>query len=128
MARRQVIEVAGLSHGNNPIPVAVRMGSSLVTGGINPVDRQTGKVPEDAVAQIAAAFANAKAIVEAGGGTMADILKVDVRLKDMAQRDALNAEWLKHFPDVHDRPVRHTSQAAMQGASVIQIEFTAEIS
>ncbi|MDE3074801.1 MAG: RidA family protein [Chloroflexota bacterium] len=127
MARRQVIEIPGLHHGANPIPVAVKIGSVLYTGGINPVNPETGETPGEAEAQIAQAFANARRIVEAAGGSMADIAKVDVRLKDMSHREALNREWSRLFPDAHDRPVRHTTQGALPGSAMIQMELVAHL-
>ena len=44
-----------------------------------------------------------------------------------SQRDALNAEWLKCFPDPHDRPARHTMVADLPGGMLVQIEIVAVV-
>src|SRR6516165_1209199 len=56
MARRS-IEVPGLRH-SAPIPQAAVVGNLLVSGGISPVDPQTGAVPDGTDEQAALAFAN----------------------------------------------------------------------
>ena len=63
MPRRQVIKVPGMGHGANPIPVAVRMGNSVYTGGISPADPATGQMSDDIEAQIAQAMKNCKTII-----------------------------------------------------------------
>ena len=51
MARRS-IEVPGLRHGA-PIPQASVVGNLLVSGGISPVDPETGVTPDGADEQVA---------------------------------------------------------------------------
>src|SRR5690242_13003961 len=111
-----------MGHGANPIPVAVVMGKHVYTGGINGANRETHQMPEDAAGQIAQCFDNIKAVITAAGGSMDDIVKIDCNLKDMSAREALNAEWIKHFPDETNRPVRKTGQANLAGAMLIQTE------
>ena len=54
MARRS-IEVPGLRH-NAPIPQASVVGNLLVSGGIGPVDPQTGAAPDGTDEQVAMAL------------------------------------------------------------------------
>lgn len=69
----------------------------------------------DIETQCANMFAHMKAIVEAGGGTTDDIIKVTIWLKDRTQRSPVNVEWLKMFPDEESRPARHALQMEMDG-------------
>jgi 2-iminobutanoate/2-iminopropanoate deaminase len=126
MAKREVIHVAGLGHGAQPIPLAVKVGGMLYTGSISGADPATGKLSEDPAEQIAQAFRNVRAVLAAAGGDVSGIAKVETRLSDMSLRDTLNKEWVAMFPDEHDRPVRHTGKADM-GAQAIQIEITAHL-
>ncbi|MBV8084837.1 MAG: RidA family protein [Chloroflexi bacterium] len=127
MPRRQVIKVPGMGHGANPIPVAVKMGSVIYTGGISPSNPETGTTSEDAKEQIAQAFANMKKILDAAGASLDDVVKLDVKLKNLADhRGLLNEEWVKHFPDETNRPVRKTDQAALGGSMLIQMEMIAQ--
>lgn len=126
MAKRQVIEVPGLAlHGDQPIPAGVKIGNMVFSGGISGQDPATQTIPDDPARQIALAFENAQRIVEAAGGTTADIAKVSVSLKDMSQRGLVNDVWLRMFPDAHDRPVRHTTRSELQANRVIQLEIIA---
>jgi 2-iminobutanoate/2-iminopropanoate deaminase len=124
MARREVIEIPGLGH-SNPIPLAVKIGSMVFSGGIMGQDPATGKVPSDPERQVALAFDNMQKIVEAAGGTTGDIAKVVVYLKDMQLRSLVNVEWLKMFPNADDRPVRHTLPSDSPTNPGLQLELTA---
>jgi enamine deaminase RidA (YjgF/YER057c/UK114 family) len=66
-------------------------------------------------------------MVEAGGGGVGDIAKVVVYLNDRKDRDMVNAEWTRMFPDEDDRPVRHTITTELPGKRVIQMEFIAVV-
>jgi 2-iminobutanoate/2-iminopropanoate deaminase len=48
-------------------------------------------------------------------------------MKDRAQRDALNQEWVKMFPDKATRPTRHTTRGDLEGANLVQCDFMAVI-
>ena len=123
MARREVIELEGFAHGN-PIPVAVKIGGMVYTGGVAGTN-EAGVTSTDPDQQIGQVFKNLKRIVEAAGGTVADIAKIDVKLRDMSHRPIVNKHWLAMFPDEHDRPARHTSQADLPGTLAIQVEMVA---
>ncbi len=125
MARREVLEIPGLGHGANPIPVAVKIGSMLYTGTIAGTDPETGSAPAEPERQIAQAFVNVRRVMEAGGGTPDNIAKVDVYLRDMAHREIVNQEWVRMFPNADDRPVRHTTRADLPGNLHIQLELVA---
>ncbi len=127
-AKRTSIEVEGFSHGANPIPAASRVGNIVMTGGISGQDPATGKVPDDAKAQVALAFANLEKIIAAAGGSVENIVKVGVSVKTLELRDEVNAQWLKMFPDEHSRPARHvTKYDNFGGAVAIQLEAYAVI-
>ena len=121
MARRQVIELEGFAHGN-PIPVAVKIGNMVYSGAV-PGTNEAGVTPDDPEAQIAQVFKNIQRIVEAAGGTVADIAKLDVKLTDMSLRPTVNTYWLAMFPNPHDRPARHTTQGSLNGNQVISVEL-----
>jgi 2-iminobutanoate/2-iminopropanoate deaminase len=126
MTRRKSIDIDGFKHAN-PIPNACRIGNLLMSGVILGRDGATGAMSERIEQQCATMFAHVKAIVEAGGGTTDDIIKMTVWLKDRSQRAAVNVEWLKMFPDEHSRPARHALQMEMEGGALVQCDFTAVI-
>jgi 2-iminobutanoate/2-iminopropanoate deaminase len=107
MSRRVSFDLPGLKH-TNPIPSACRVGPILVTSGISGVDPHSGKLPDGIEAQCAQMFANIRSILEVGGATTDDVVKLTVWLQDRTQRPAVNKEWMAMFPDPHSRPARHT--------------------
>lgn len=124
MARRS-IEVPGLGHGDTPIPLASVVGNLLVSGGIGPTDPATGATPDDADGQVAQAFANVRLVVEAAGGSVADIVKVDVFVADKSIRPAIDKYWTEMFPDKASRPARHVLSADQPGNRLLQLVITA---
>ncbi len=127
MGKRQVIEGKGLLRHRNPIPTAVKIGQFVFSSAISGEDPQTETFAAEPAEQVAQAFRNLRAILDAAGATPADIAKLTVYLRDMAHREYVNEHWLALFPDPHDRPVRHTMQAALQGQVLVQLEFIAVV-
>ena len=120
------IEVPGASH-NAPIPAGARVGPVLCTSAISGKDAATGLLPPDAATQAELAFANLKALLQAGGATLSDVVKLTVYIKENSVRDALNDQWLACFPDPHDRPARHTLVYDLQHGMWLQLEAMAVI-
>ena len=127
MQYRKVIEVAGLNHGANPIPVGVVVRDVLYTGTVSGVDRSTGEVPVDKTTEFANAFENLGAVLDAANASWASIAKVDVLMRDRGDRPILNDAWLQRFPEEHDRPVRHVHEAKLPGDYNIQIQIIAAV-
>jgi len=125
MGKRQVIEGEGLPHHNNPIPTAVKLGAFLFSSAIPGQDPATGQVPADPERQVTLAFENLRRVLEAGGATTDDVAKLTVFLTDLSHRQWVNREWLKMFPDEHDRPVRHAVKSELPGNMVVQLEVMA---
>jgi len=127
MSQRQTIHAEGFSH-VNPIPAAARVGPLLMSGLINGTDPATGKPAATLDEQCRHMFEQVRRIVEAGGGSTDDIVRMMVWLKDRSQRQPLNDQWLAMFPDPDDRPARLTVQAAdLTGGILVQCEVTAYI-
>jgi 2-iminobutanoate/2-iminopropanoate deaminase len=127
MAKRQSVNGSRARH-ENPIPNASRVGNivmSSVIGGANPGTRE---VPAALEQQVANVFAHIRHDIEAAGGSVDDIVKVTFWVKDPAtQRAALNAEWVKMFPDAEARPARHTLTLPPDSRAQVQADFTAVI-
>ena len=127
MAKRKSIEIDGFVH-KNPIPNASLIGNILASGIIHGRDTREDSVPDTIEEQAALCFRHVKDIVEAAGGTVDDIIKITVWLKDPADRTALNAEWTAMFPDEHARPARHTQKLDDDAITMIQCDFMAVLS
>lgn len=120
------IEVPGASH-KAPIPAAARVANVLCTSAIAGKDPSGGALPEDPAAQARNAFANLQAVLAAGGATLGEVVKLSVTISDDAVREAVNAQWLAHFPDPQDRPARHITVHALQHGMRLQLEAMAVV-
>lgn len=124
---RKSIYAEGFGH-KNPIPAACRIGNTIYSGSIQGTDPANGAYGATLAAQCELMFAHVQRIVEAGGGSLDDIIKMTVWMRDRSQRADLNAVWLRLFPDVTTRPARHTMQADLDGDKLIECDFVAVLS
>jgi 2-iminobutanoate/2-iminopropanoate deaminase len=122
--QRRSINIQGYGH-MNPIPAASRIGNLLMSSVITGRDPVSGSMPASIEEQCAHMFRRVQDIVEAAGGTSAEIIKMTVWLRDPGNREALNAEWLRVFPDPTSRPARHTVPLAAGGDSLVQCDLVA---
>jgi 2-iminobutanoate/2-iminopropanoate deaminase len=125
--RPRSIEVEGVSHGNAPIPMGARVGNILYSSGIMGKDPSTDTLPPDGPSQARFMFQNLRTLLANGGATLDDVVRLTAYVKDNGQREALNAEWIKCFPDPHDRPARHTQVVDLPVGMLVQVEVVAVI-
>jgi 2-iminobutanoate/2-iminopropanoate deaminase len=105
---RKSIDIPGIHH-TNPIPAASKIGPFLASGSLFGKDPTNGGAfAEGPEAQCAVMFCNIRRLMEAAGGSIEHVLKIEVWVKDAAYRAIINQEWLKMFPDEAARPARHT--------------------
>lgn len=124
MSGRKAIHIDGFQH-SNPIPNAAQIGNILVSGALMARDSRTNEIAEGIEAQTALVFRHMRDVIEAAGGTPDDIIKVNVALRDHNNRDALNAEWIKMFPDEARRPARQTTPLVEDSPFLIHLDFMA---
>lgn len=91
----------------------ITSGRTLYIAGQGPADPVTGQIPEGIEAQITRCLENIKAIVEAAGASMADVIKVNAYLKDMAHFSIYNEIYRRYFPEPY--PARTTVQSDLPG-------------
>ena len=118
------IHLANVRH-RAPIPSGAVVGNLLFSSAISGKDPASGGYPDEAAAQERNAFTSMRALVEAAGGTVADIARVTVYLRDRADRTHVDEEWVAMFPDPDGRPARHAVSLEREGKSLIQLEIVA---
>jgi 2-iminobutanoate/2-iminopropanoate deaminase len=122
------LEIPGISHGNAPIPMGARVGNMIFSSGIMGRDPLTGTLPEEVSLQAKFAFENVIALLAAGGASLDALARMTVFITDDSARAAVNEQWLKYFPDPHDRPARHTVVHNLPGGMLVQLEIVAVVS
>ena len=120
---RSSIHVGGIGH-RSPIPNACRIGNIIVSGLIRGADASTSGLAPTLPQQCALMFLNMRHTVEAGGATVADIIKVTIWMKTL-ERGPINDEWVKMFPDPAARPARQIMETAMEEGVLVQCDFMA---
>jgi enamine deaminase RidA (YjgF/YER057c/UK114 family) len=107
MPRRRSIHIKPVEH-TQPIPAACRVGNMLFTSAIMGADPATGKMPESIEAQVANLWTNLRNVLDHAGGSLDDVVRIGVFVKNADTRPLFNKPWLEYFPDEDDRPARHT--------------------
>jgi 2-iminobutanoate/2-iminopropanoate deaminase len=112
----------------NPLSQALRVRATawLFCSGQLGIDPKTGELKEGAEAQTVQTLENLKAVLEAGGSSLAKVVKTTVFLADLADGPVVNAVYSRYFPDLP--PTRSAVQVAglARGARV-EIECIATI-
>lgn len=121
----QAVHTANAPAAIGPYSQAVAAGNTLYISGQLPIDPATGEFAgADIVAQTRQSLTNMKAILEANGMTMADVVKTTVLLADIAEFAAMNAVYAEFFSDPY--PARAAYQvAALPKAAKVEIEAIA---
>ncbi|EKY5821563.1 2-iminobutanoate/2-iminopropanoate deaminase [Shigella flexneri] len=82
-----------------PYVQGVDLGNMIITSGQIPVNPKTGEVPADVAAQARQSLDNVKAIVEAAGLKVGDIVKTTVFVKDLNDFATVNATYEAFFTE-----------------------------
>lgn len=81
-----------------PYSQAVQAGEFLYVSGQIPVDPETGGIPDDAASQAKRSLENLKAILEAAGYLLTDVVKTTVFSTDINDFAEVNAVYSEYFP------------------------------
>lgn len=111
----------------NPLSQALRVHATdwLYCSGQVGIDPKTGKLTEGGIeAETVQILDNLKAVLEAGGSSMANVVKTTVFLTDLGDAPVMNRVYKTYFPE--PRPTRACVQVAGLGSGAkIEIECLA---
>lgn len=127
---RSNITTDGAPAAIGPYAQGVRAGNLIFTAGQVALDPVTGQaVPGGITEQTARVFENLKAILEAGGSSLGQVVKATVFLKDMNDFAAMNAVYASYFGDDSEAlPARSTVEVARLPKNLlVEIEVVAEV-
>lgn len=80
-----------------PYSQAIEVNGMIYTSGAIPVNPETQMIPEGVEARADQAICNMKAILEAAGTTIENVIKTTVFIKDMNDFTKINEVYAKHF-------------------------------
>jgi len=110
-----------------PYSQGIQIGHFLFTAGQLGMDPATGKLVEGGVeAQTRQALTNLSAVLEAGGTSLAHVIKTTVFLQDIQDFQAMNGVYAQFF--TADPPARSAVEvAALPLGGLVEIEAVAAI-
>ena len=107
-----------------PYSQGVRAGDFLFVSGQVSIDPETGEIKEGTIEeQTKLVLQNIKAILESGGSTIADVVKITAILTDMANFSAFNAVYQTFFPS--SPPSRVCFEGRLPGGGKLLVEVDA---
>lgn len=110
-SERKIISTPHAPKAIGPYAQAVQYGDLLFVSGMIPIDPKTGElVTGDFEAEVIRVIENIKAVVEASGMSLKNVLKSNVFLKDLGNFGKFNEIYGRYFGDI--LPARETVQAA----------------
>jgi 2-iminobutanoate/2-iminopropanoate deaminase len=127
---KQVIATDKAPAAIGPYSQGVRVGNLVFTAGQVGVNPSTRQVVEGGITeQTTRVLENLKAILEAGGTSLAQVIKTTVYLRDINDFTAMNAVYSSYFGQVRAvMPVRTTVEVARLPKDVlVEIDLVAEI-
>jgi len=110
--RKEMIVTKEAPVPQGPYSQAIKSGQFLFLSGQAGIDPATGKLiaPGDIEAQTEQVMKNIKAILKAGGTSLANVVKVTAFIDDISKFDCFNNVYKKNF--VENPPARSTVEIA----------------
>ena len=127
---RSIITTDGAPAAIGPYAQGMRVGNLIFTAGQGGLDPVTGQVvPGGIKEQTERTLLNLKAVLEAGGSSLGQVVKATVFLKDMNDFAAMNAVYATFFESDSDTlPARTTVEVARLPRNLlVEIEVVAEV-
>jgi reactive intermediate/imine deaminase len=118
---RKIIATTNAPAAIGPYAQAVRSGNTVYLSGQIGLDPASMQMAEGIDAQIARVFDNLKAVAAAAGGSLADAVKVNIYLTDLAHFARVNDAMAQAFSQPY--PARATVQvAALPRGALVEID------
>lgn len=123
--KREAIRTKTAPKAIGPYEQAIRLGGLVFTAGQIALDAKTGKLVDGGIeAQTRQVLENLKAILEAAGSSMDQVVKTTVFLQNMADFNAMNEVYEEYLG--RSRPARSTvAVAELPRGALIEIDIVA---
>jgi 2-iminobutanoate/2-iminopropanoate deaminase len=116
MGKQQITTTSGAAP-QGAYSQGLRAGDLVFVSGQGPIDPETGQIVGDTIEeQTTRTLENVRAVLEAGGARMEDVVRATVHLSDMALFDRYNGVYASFFPD--PKPTRTTVGSQLLGIMV----------
>jgi len=122
--KREVINTKNAPGAIGPYSQGIRVGDFVYTSGQLPINPSTGVMETDIKVATKQSMENVKAILEAAGTSLENVVKASIFLKDLNDFAAVNEVYGTYFTE--NQPARSCVQVAkLPKDAVIEIEVIA---
>ena len=121
--KREIIETDKAPRLPLPFSQAMKLGNWVFVSGQGPIDPVTHEVRGDIKAQTERMLENIKAILEAAGTDLRNVVSTTVYLTDLKNFEGMNEVYRKYFPK--DPPPRATVQAGLLRNMLVEMQCIA---
>ncbi len=109
-----------------PYSQAITVGNLLFTSGQIPINPETGEIPEGVEAQAKQALTNVRNLIEAAGGSIDNVVKTTVFIKNMDDFGKINEIYAQFFTEPY--PARSCVEVARLPKDVLlEVESIVEL-
>ena len=123
---KEIIQTNNAPKAIGPYSQAIKAGNLLFTSGQLPINPASGEVSGDITAQTKQVLENLKAVIEAAGGSLADVVKATVFIADLSGFAAMNEVYAKYFSV--KPPARSTVEVSgLANNALVEIEVVAAL-
>ena len=113
---KQIISTSDAPPPGGPYSQAIVVGDLVFVAGQVPKNPQTGEIPETIEDQTHQVFQNVKAILEAAGSNLSQVVRVDVYLTTLENFQRMNEVYKTYFEGSY--PVRTTVGVELRGFDI----------
>ena len=124
--KRQNLEAPGISK-RHPAPMGCRIGEMVIASGVGGDDPSGNKKSREPDVCSAFAFQNLRNLLEAAGGSLADVGSVSITVNTYDDEAIVLKEWNKVFPDSADAPACHIMAFGGRGSYPVQLHVMAAL-
>jgi 2-iminobutanoate/2-iminopropanoate deaminase len=117
------VDTANAPKPAGPYSQGIRAGDFVFVAGQAGKDPKTNIIDKKLEVQTTQVLNNTKAILEAAGATLSDVVKVSIFLRNISDWEAMNKIYEKYFPK--NPPVRTVIQAPLRENFLIEIDVVA---
>jgi 2-iminobutanoate/2-iminopropanoate deaminase len=123
----QTIETASAPPSIGPFSQAIRDGDRVYVSGQGPIDPETGEIIDgDVEAETKQTLENVDAVLAAAGGSLDDVVKATVFIRDMVNYDAINEVYAEYMSEPY--PARSAVEVADLPVDIeVEIEVVASV-
>ena len=123
MARR-VVKTIGAPGPGGPYSQGIIARNLVFVSGQVGTNPKTGTLPDGIKAQTKQALTNVNSILDAGGSSLKDAVRMGVYLRDISDFEEMNSVYRTFFAS--NPPARTTIQAVLAGKFLVEIDCIAQ--